>query len=162
MKKSLYNINEEHAALIQQVAEAEGELTPELEESLNINGAQLESKSIAYLAVIRENEYLTTQLDDEIKRLQIMKKRAHTLSENLKSRLLNAVIVHGEFSTEFQKFSTRKSEAVTVENVNSLPSEYKTIKIVETANKVALKQALKAGNKIEGVELKENLNLKIN
>lgn len=162
MKNTLYNINEEYSTLINEVEEMDGELTPELEERLTINSNQLQSKSIAYLSVIKKNEYFTTQLDDEIKRLQAIKKRATRLNDNLKSRLESAVKIHGEFETEFNKFSLRKSESIEVENVNSLPDRFKTIKIVESADKKALKEAIKKGEEIEGVMLNKNVNLKIN
>jgi hypothetical protein len=162
MKQSLYNIKDEYLTLINSIEEMEGEITPEIEAQLKINEAQLQSKSIAYLSVIKKNEHFEAQLDEEIKRLQGMKKRATLLKDNLKSRLLDAVTTFGEFETEFNKFGTRKSESVEVENVNSLPNEYKITKVVETADKKALKEALKKGEKIEGVTLNENLNLKIN
>jgi hypothetical protein len=147
---------------MQDVEEMDGELSPEMESALTINATQLQGKSIAYLSVIRKNEYYAAQLDDEIKRLQGLKKRATTLTDNLKGRLLDAVILHGDYETEFNTFGTRKSESVEVENVNGLPDKYKVIKVVETADKKALKEAIKNGEEIDGVTLRENKNLKIN
>lgn len=162
MKNTLYQINEEQRSLLAQIEAMEGEITPETEELLTINKGQLQSKSIAYLSVIRSNEYFVNQLDEEINRLQAMKKKATTTNAGLKTRLLDAVKTHGDFETELNKFGTRKSESVEVENVNALPKKYKIIKIVESADKAAIKAALKDGKKIEGATLKQSLNLKIN
>ena len=162
MKQSLYKIKDEYLALIGIVEDMEGETTPEIEKELQINEAQLQSKSIAYLSVIKKNEHFVNQLDEEIKRLTGMKKRAATLSTNLKERLLDAVKTFGDFETKFNKFGTRKSESVEVENVNALPDKYKTIKVVESADKKAIKEALKLGTQIEGAEIVQHLNLKIN
>jgi len=162
MKNTLFNINEEHRFLMQDIENMDGEITPEIESRLIINAGQLQSKGLAYLAVIRNNESFVNQLDEEIKRLQGLKKRATTTTDYLKDRLLDAVKLHGNFEVEFTKFGTRKSESVEVENVNALPAEFKTVKIVEAADKIALKAAIKNGQTIEGVTLKENLNLKIN
>lgn len=162
MKQSLYNIQEEYYDLVILVEEMEGELTPEVEERLKINEAQLQGKSIAYLSVIKKNESFANQIDEEIKRLQAIKKRSTTLTTNLKDRLLDAVKVFGDFKTEFNTFGTRASESIDVENVNSLPDRFKVVKIVESADKKALKEAIKSGKEIEGVTLNQNLNLKIN
>ena len=74
MKQSLYNIIEEQKYTLQEIELMEGELTPELEEQLTINAQQLESKSIAYLEVVKSKESFNTLITDEIKRLQAMKK----------------------------------------------------------------------------------------
>lgn len=162
MGNTLYKIETEYLELINQVEEMEGELTPEIEEALKINELQLQGKSIAYLSVIKKNEHFANQLDEEIKRLQAIKKRTTNLNDNLKGRLLDAVKLYGDFETEFNKFGTRKSESIEVENVNGLPDKYKVIKVTESADKKALKEAIKNGEEIEGVTLNQNLNLKIN
>lgn len=162
MKTSLYQIETEHLALMQQIENAEGEITEEIAEQLEINESQLQSKSIAYLSVIKSKESFNSQIDEEIKRLQAMKKRNNTLVTNLKNRLLDAVKLFGDFESGLSKFGTRKSSSVEVENVNALPKEFKVIKVTEQADKSALKKAIKEGQEIEGVSIVEKLNLKIN
>jgi len=162
MKKSLYHIEAEYLTIINQVEELEGELTPELEEQLTINEKELQGKSIAYLEFIGSREELNKRVDDEIKRLQAIKKSNSNLIGNLKNRLLDAVKLYGTFEVGLTKFGTRKSSSVQVEDVNSLPKELKVVKVTETADKKAIKEALKAGQVIEGCEIVESLNLKIN
>ncbi len=74
MKKSLYHIETEYQQLLQIVEDADGELTEEMENALMINETQLQSKSIAYLEYIGSRESINTRIDEEIKRLQAMKK----------------------------------------------------------------------------------------
>ena len=162
MKTSLYQIETEHLALMQQIENAEGEITQEIAEQLEINESQLQSKSIAYLSVIKSKESFNSQIDEEIKRLQAMKKRNNNLVTNLKNRLLDAVKLFGDFGSGLLKFGTRKSSSVEVENVNALPKEFKVIKVTEQADKSALKKAINEGQEIEGVSIVEKLNLKIN
>lgn len=162
MKQSLYNIIEEQRYTLQEIEMMEGELTPELEEQLTINANQLASKSIAYLEVIKSKDAYNLLINEEIKRLQAMKKRNDNLTARLKDNLLIAVKTFGDFESGFTSFSTRKSETIEVENVNGLPKEYKTIKVTETANKAELKKAIKSGEVIEGVKLVKHQNLKIN
>ena len=162
MKKSLYEIEEEYTALMLAIEDSEGELTPELEAELEINESQIQSKSIAYLSVIRDNEALISQIDAESKRLAAMKKRSNGLIDRLKGALLGAVTLHGDINAGLTKFSTRKSSSIEVDNVNHLEDKYIVTKVTESADKKALKEAIKSGEEIEGVRLKENLNLKIN
>lgn len=161
-KKSLYDINLEHRLIIENIEQMEGEITPEMEERLIINKSDIQVKSIAYLSVINSKETFVGQIDNEIKRLQALKKRELNVVDRLKSSLLDAVKVFGTIETKFNKFGTRKSQSVEVESVNQLPKEYKVITVTEKADKTLLKKALKEGKKIKGVELKDNLNLKIN
>ena len=162
MKTTLYNIEQEYLTLISEIEALDGELTPEIEDQLNINKEQLESKSVAYLQVISTKEGVNSAIDIEIKRLQALKKRNNGLVDNLKSRLLTAVTLFGNFEIGFNKFGTRKSSSVAVEDVNSLPTEYKTVKVTEAADKKAIKDAIKAGKDVPGCSIVENLNLKIN
>ncbi len=162
MKKSLYHIEKEYLEIITQVDELQGELTPELEEALKINASQLQGKSIAYLEFIGSREELNTRVDAEIKRLQAIKKQNNNLISNLKNRLLEAVKMFGSFEVGLTKFGTRKSSSVQVEDVNSLPKEFKVVKVTEQADKKAIKEALKNGEEIKGCAIVEGINLKIN
>jgi len=161
MKQNLFNIGSDYLKLMDQIQEADGEITEELAEQLKINEAQLQGKSIAYLSVIKSVEAFNMQIDDEIKRLQQMKKTRTNLIGRLKDRLLEAVNLFGEFTSGTHTFGTRKSSSIEVEDVNGLPKEFKVVKVTEQADKTALKEAIKRGEVIEGVELVEKLNLKI-
>ena len=162
MKQSLYNIIEEQKYTLQEIELMEGELTPELEEQLTINAQQLESKSIAYLEVIKTKDAYNVLLKEEIKRLQAMVKRNDNLTTRLKDNLLIAVKTFGDFEVGFNKFGTRKSSTVEVSDVNQLPQEFKTIKVTEAADKAAIKKAIQSGEAIKGCKIVDHLNLKIN
>lgn len=159
---TLYEITLEQKTLINEIEAMEGEITPEMERQLAITESQLQQKSIAYLEVIRAKESFNDLIDNEIKRLQQMKKVNNNVIDRLNDNLLLAVKTFGEFTVGTQKFGTRKSSQVIVEDVNSLPKKYKTIKVTESADMVALKKAIQAGEQIDGVHIQENLNLKIN
>ena len=162
MEKSLYNINNEYLDLISQVENLEGELTTELENALTINKTELEVKSIAYIEVIKQRESLNERIDNEIKRLQALKKSNDTLVSKLKNNLLNAVNLFGNYDAGFLKLSTRKSKQVVIDyDVNDLPKQYKVVKVTETADKVAIKKAIESGETVYGCRLVENVNLSI-
>ena len=160
---SLYKINENMLSLLSVIEANEGELTDEVLQQLEINNEELQTKSESYLAVIKNREALNTQIDDELKRLQAMKKANNNLVLRLKNSLLNAVNIFGEFETGLVKFGTRKSTTVEVTGiVNDLPKEYKTVKVTEQPNKAEIKKSLQRGEQIEGCALITNYNLKIN
>lgn len=160
--KTLYNINNDYLELISQVEQAEGVLTPELEQALIINKSELEVKSIAYVEIIKQRESLNERIDSEIKRLQALKKSNDTLVSKLKNNLLNAVSLFGNYEAGFIKLSTRKSKQVVVDyDVNDLPKQYKVVKVTETADKVAIKKAIESGETVYGCRIVENVNLLI-
>ena len=162
MEKSLYVIKEEYLDLISQIEQAEGELTPELESALTINKSELEVKSIAYVEVIKQRESFNARIDEEIKRLQAIKKANDNLVLRLKNNLLNAVNMFGNFEAGFLKLSTRKSKSVEVTiDTNDLPKEFKSIKVTEAPDKTAIKKAIESGQEVEGCRIVENINLAI-
>ena len=160
---SLYKINENMLSLLSDIEANEGELTDEVLAQLEINNEELYEKSVNYLAVIKNRESLNNQIDDEVKRLQAMKKANNNLVSRLKNSLLNAVNIFGEFETGLIKFGIRKSTTVEVNGiVNDLPKEFKTVKVTEQPNKAEIKKSLQRGEQIEGCALVTNYNLKIN
>ena len=159
--KTLHEITNDALAIYNDVEMLDGELTPEMEEALKINEGQLQSKGIAYLEIISQRKEYINRVDAEIKRLQALKKASTRLVDNLNYNLLEAQKVFGDFEVGLTTITTRKSESIEVLDVNSLPKEYKVIKVTESADKKALKTALKNGEVIEGVSLIENKNLRI-
>ncbi len=158
---SLYQINQDLLDLFQQVDDQEGELTTEQEELLIIKEGELQQKAVAYREVIGASETFITRIDEEIKRLQALKKQKQGLINRLKDNLLNAVKVFGEFEVGTVTFGTRKSSSVEVEDVNALPNELKKTKITESADKAAIKKLLKEGVVVPGCKIIESVNLKI-
>ncbi len=161
MNNTLYDIKQEYLELIQEVEEMEGELTPEMEYKLKINQNELQNKAVAYHSYILSKDSFNMQIDSEIKRLQALKKKNNNVIENLKSRLIGAIQTFGDFTVGTNTFGLRKSERVEIEDVNLLPKEYKTIKVTEQADKIAIKKALKEGKQIENAYIVEQYNLKI-
>jgi len=161
MKNTLYSIKNEYLELVNEIEELEGELTPELEYKLKINQSELSNKTIAYHSVILSKEAFNTTIDNEIKRLQGLKKQNNNVIDRLKNSLVSAIELYGDIKIGTNTFSLRKSERVEVEDVNLLPKEFKTVKVTEQANKVEIKKALKLGQKIKNVYLREVFNLKI-
>jgi len=158
---NLYQITQE-AQYLAALLETE-ELTPELEAELLINQEQLQSKGINYAKVIANYQSEADQIDSEIKRLKAMKesrdKKVTWLTESLKKAMLVSAIE--KIESPLFKISLRRSEAVEVEIPEALPVDWQVKKVTITADKVAIKKAIKEGYSITGARIVENFNLSI-
>lgn len=158
---NLYEITRE-AQELASLLETE-ELTPELEAALVINQDQLQNKAGNYAKVITNIQSDSDAIDAEIKRLKAMKESKDRALNRLKEALREAMLVSGldKIESSLFKLSLRRSEAVEVDVVDALPSEFINIKNVVTADKVAIKEAIKRGENVTGARIIENFNIQI-
>ena len=139
------------------------ELTPELEAALLINQDQLQAKAGNYAKVIANIQSDSDSIDAEIKRLKAMKDTKDRSISRLKEALRDAMLVSGieKIESSLFKLSLRRSEAVEVDVVEALPNAFQNVKNVVTADKVAIKEAIKRGENVMGARIIENFNLQI-
>lgn len=158
---NLYEITQE-AQYLAVLLETE-ELTPELEEALIINQNELQAKAVNYAKVIANYQAESDAIDQEIKRLKAMKDSREKKIEWLKESVKKAMLVSGieKVESPLFKLSVRRSEAVEVDLVEALPNAFQNVKNVVTADKVAIKEAIKRGENVTGARLVENFNLQI-
>jgi hypothetical protein len=158
---NLYEITHE-AQYLAALLETE-ELTPELEELLVINQEQLQAKAGNYAKVIANIQGDSDAIDAEIKRLKAMKESKDRAVTRLKDALKNAMMVSGieKIESPLFKLSLRRSESVEVEVPEALPIDWQVKKVTITADKVAIKQAIKEGYAITGARIIENFSLQI-
>jgi len=161
MKKSLYNITAEALELVS--ALEEGELTPELEIALIINQNELQEKAINYGYAIKSMWDDVTAIDEEIKRLQVIKTAKNNAADRMRGSIINAMMLYGieKVTSPTLNLSFRKSETVEVDLIQFLPNNLKIVKTTVTADKIAIKKAIKEGQHITGAFIKENFNLQI-
>jgi len=158
---NLYEITRE-AMELASLLETE-ELTPELEQALVINQDQLQAKANNYAKVIVNIQSDADAIDAEIKRLKAMKESKERAITRLKEAVKNAMLVSNieKIESPLFKLSIRKSEAVEVDMLEGLPSEFVNIKNVMTPDKLAIKEAIKRGEFVLGARLVDNFNLQI-
>ena len=158
---NLYEITRE-ALDLASLLETE-ELTPELEAALVINQEQLQAKAGNYAKVIANIQSDADAIDTEIKRLKSMKESKERAIDRLKDAVKNAMLVSNidKIESPLFKLALRRSESVEVDLLEALPSEFRNIKNVVTADKVAIKEAIKRGENVIGARLIENFNLQI-
>lgn len=163
MKKSIYQISNELQLIQNQLIEQDGEYTEEQINALAISETELETKAVNYSFVIKDLDDDVEAINNEIKRLTQLKKARENASERLKNTISFYMDKFGrdEIKTPIVKLSFRKSEAVNVEDVNALPSDFKVVKVTEQADKAKIKEALKNGESIIGCSIVSNKNLQI-
>jgi hypothetical protein len=159
--KSLFNITAE--ALNLASALEDGEITPELENRLIINQTELQEKAINYAYVIRTVEIDVSAIDEEIKRLQAIKKAKTNVIDRMKESVVTAMGIYGieKVSTPTLNLSLRKSESIEIVNESQIPDGFKTQKITVAPDKTRIKQAIKDGDEVQGAVLNINYNLQI-
>jgi hypothetical protein len=161
MKKSMYQIQTEY----QQIADAltTGELTPELEQALAIAEHELEVKSVNYSFVIKDINDEISIINAEIDRLKDLKKVRENALERLKNNISNAMQLFqvDEIKTPLIKINFRKSESVEIDNMALLDAKFLNEKITITPDKMAIKEAIKNGEDVNGARLVINNNIQI-
>ena len=181
--KSMYQIRAEHLGLLKEIEEADGELTPEMEQALALTAEEFEDKAVSYGFVVKSFEDVEEVLDKEIKRLQVLKAKAGKRADKFKDTLDKAMKEFGfeKIQTETLTLSYRKSKPVELvegfedsflENVSievrpkeGAPAEIsKLIEYFDAKASVSVKRigdALKAGASIDGAKITEKKNLQI-
>lgn len=155
MAHTLYTITEDQRLLNEMLEANGGELTPEIEEAMQITEDNFIAKAEAYGATISEYDAQADVCAQEIKRLTAYKRTCENVSKRMKERLTDAMhtfntdkVTAGTF-----RFSFRKSTAVVIENEDIIPENY--FKTERTLCKKELMDALKAGEVIAGASLEQ-------
>jgi hypothetical protein len=158
---NLYEITKEYLE-IQQILETE-ELTTELNEALILSQSQLQIKGGGYAKIMANKQANVDGATAEMKRLKAYIDQEQKKIDRLKNALLQSMLLTGteKLESDFWRLSVRRSEAVEVDIVEALPSQFVNIKNVVTADKVAIKEAIKRGENVMGARIIENFNLQI-
>ena len=162
MEKSLYQITADQLELFNQIDEMEGELTPELEETLKINADNFQEKARGYIWHIKKLESDNITINEELNRLERIEKRNNKMIDRLKENMKFAIEIFGE-SQKVDTFtlSLRKSKSVEIIDADVIPESFRVIKTTETINKTEIKKAIESGLIVPGATIKENNNLQI-
>lgn len=150
-------------ALLEAIAEQEGEITPEQDEQLAINRYELETKAVDYSMAILQLNAWVEMADKEAKRVTAIKNAYKKTAETLKQRITDAMERYDirEVKDATIKVSLRKSVQTIIDDLYQVPKQYKTVKVETTPDKTAIKKAIQEGEIIEGAHLEEKNNLQI-
>lgn len=158
---SIYNITDDFSQIMAEIESNGGEISPEIDEKLQINQFNLIEKTTNYVHVIKTLDSECDIIDIEIKRLQELKKQRSNFTQSLKDRLKNAMqaMELTEIKTALNKINFRKSESVEIIDESILPNN---VLIYEPKiDKKKIKEIIKNGGVVLGAEIVVNQNLQI-
>jgi len=157
--KNLFNIDAELYEVYNEIENNGGEMTPELEATLEITEAERMTKGEGYVYVIKQLRSQADMIKSEIKRLQELAKRYENSADKLSDTLLQSVIAHGQIKTALVTISSRKSKSVSITDEAVIPAEF--LRIKTEPNKTAIKEAIESGQEVQGALIVENYSLNI-
>lgn len=134
-----------------------------VQEFLNNLPLERDKKLEAYGCLIKNLQAEADAIRAEEKNLAARRQAKEKRVEWLKNNIAASMQAIGETKHETAKvvFSFRKSVVVEVLDDTKLPNKYLTVKTTVAPDKVALKNALKSGEVIDGATLVEKSNLQI-
>lgn len=150
----LFNIQQEYVALLGQIEEADGEITPEIDQALTFTHSKLHTEGADVAAVIKTLEYWQESIETEIGRLEAIRKRAIKGKELLKNRLSEAMQQFGieRIFTNTMTVSLRAADSVEITDERLIPAEYLD-PVPPKVSKLRIKGDIKAGMDVPGAEL---------
>ena len=124
MGKSIFKIDKELYALYDEIEEAGGEITPEIEEKLELNGQEMTNKVKSITNYINKLKADILAIKSETDRLAKLKKSKENTIKGLTNVVLFAIKKYGTEDKKGKKWidwgtgkvSIRKSESVEVDN----------------------------------------------
>ena len=157
----LYHIHQAHRNLIAEIEANEGELTPELETTLNGLEIALNEKLASLAYVVKEYQDKALLVTNEIKRLQGLEKSYKNNAEYFKQYIDTVMRETGLTKVEQNniRLSYRKSTAVEILDLERIEAKYMVVKT--EPNKTLIKAAIEAGELVTGAEIVERQNLQI-
>ena len=160
---TLYGITAELNAILTQLEELGGEITPEIEQALAINEESFAAKSEDYGHAILNLKGMAAAAKAEKERLAALQKFYENTVNRLDNALKTAMVAtgHDKVETPTMRLSLRHTTATEVDDLDQLPAEYKTTKVEVVADKAAIKKAIQQGEDVPGARLVENVSLQI-
>jgi len=153
----LYEITE-----LQRAAEQEddAEIKHDLKELI---ATEIKEKAQNIVMLIKNKEADIEAIDNEIKRLQQLKKRHIAQLENVKEYTIYNLnkMEQNSVNTTLGQIRISTSTSVLIENIEQLPSKFLTVKQTLVPDKTAIKKAIKEGREVAGAKVVTNYNLQI-
>lgn len=118
--KSLFTIQGDLMKIFNALEENDGELTPELEEALNISQEEFTTKVIGYINVLKTIDADLAAIKEEKTRLDNLKKSKEKVASNLKTILANAINQFGDTNKSGNKYFDYGTGTITIRKSDSV------------------------------------------
>ena len=120
---NIFNIKQELLAIFDELEENEGELTPELEEQLNIKQEEFRDKIKSYSNVVKMLENDIVDIKTEKARLNDLQKSKEKTIERLKKIMIDAVELFGDTTKSGGKYLDFGTGKVSIRNTQVVEVE---------------------------------------
>ena len=169
MELTLYGITKEIQVLEELWEMAIDEETGEIKDSEVLEKLQsdieviLQEKAASLVKYCKARDCFIDNVDQEIKKLQALKKAATNKQDNFKKYIKMCMEKIGvkNIETPNGTLSLRKSESISIDDEKLIPAKFTTIVPEIKVSKTDIKKAIKAGEKVPGATLMQNINLQI-
>lgn len=161
---NLYTLANEYGDLISALEAAEDEAeAAEIWNRLDALEGSITDKAEAYARIVRNKQAEAEALKAEKQRLEKLQKAAERTSENLKSRLLDAMqrLNVGEIQTGIGKWKIQTNPySVTVLDESAVPDEFRIPQPDKIDQKGILKHFRETGEILDGTEITRSESLR--
>lgn len=117
---NIWQIQQDLLDIFNELEENGGELTPELEDKLNITQSEFKNKIENYLYVIKKTESDINACDAEAKRLIALKKSKQNTVDRIKSVIAKAIEQFGDENKNGNRFIDLGTAKITVRTSNKV------------------------------------------
>ena len=132
-----------------------------LEQELKL---QLQTKGAGIIKSFKNSEAMLNGVDEEIKRLQALKKSISNQINSRKEYIVRNMEMMGitKIETELGNLSLRKSKSVNIYDESLIDKKFIEIETKEKILKTEIKKAIEAGENVQGANIveKNSLNIK--
>ena len=153
---NLYDISSDLQAIHNAIIEQDGELTPDLEASLDRLNLELSNKVHGIGKWLRNLEGNEAAIQAEIDRLEKRKKSISNLETRLKEYVKLCMHKANKKKLEFPLFTARiqaNPPSVEITDEHKLPAKYVVIKQISEIDKKQILHDLKLGEQVDGAVL---------
>ena len=149
---TLYNLTSDYNDLLKMVDSGDFEMS-DITDTLDGINDEIHDKIQATVCVVREMESEAKRFDDEIARMQNIKKTYSNTATRLKDYIRTQMDLVGIDKSKglFSVSLGKPSVSTQINSLDDLPEKYKKISV--SADKTEIGRALKLGEKIDGAEL---------
>lgn len=160
---TLYTISGDLLAVLNELEENGGELTPELEQALAITEGQFTEKAVDYGLAILNLEAMAEAAKAEKERLAGLQKFYENAKKRLSETLSGAMRAFDRTKVETPtlRLFLRHTQSTEVDNADDIPARFKLTKVETVVDKTAIKKAIVAGEDVPGAHLNDNYSLQI-
>ena len=170
-KQTLWQLTEQGSKLEEMIENSINWETGEVDENYdkltdlkNEINAMVVSKGKDLIYVLRKQDNYAEAIDEEIKRLQVLKKSYTKKKDNLSNYIKMCMIANNikAIETPIGKLSVvNNAESVEIYDESLIDKKFIKTKIEETISKTDIKNAIKNGEEVQGARLVRNTRLAI-